>query len=180
MRYRKEADKVEVPPGAGTAGFLETIKQLLELRGIDNIHISAKGLVEWERWVPKDGPEVEPFGIDLSTFTPHDAMRRGLMKEIVFVPEENAAETICKCFVAARVDGVVPICFATGPNTLLWKWFARKTAVTASLPQDEFFGLPLRRDSGVPNEALVMFAGYERTAQLVDSTHVYKIPLVLQ
>lgn len=180
MRYRKKTDSFEVPPSAGTAGLLEVVRGVLGLRGVQHIEINNKGVVTYQRMVPKDAPDEDPLGLDLSTVTPNAVMRRSLIKEIVFQEGENASETVCKCFMVARIDGVVPICFATGAATLLWKWFKLRTGITADLPQDEFFGQALRYDQNLPNEVLILFAGYERSAALVDATHTYKIPLVMQ
>ena len=176
MEYIEQTERIDVPKNSGVDGFLLALRRILSLRHVVHVSISDKGRVEYRRFVPKES-ESQAIDIEFDDVSPYFIIRNSEVEELSDTGPNGAVASYLM-FRKARIDGLVPIAFATGANTWLWNWFAATTGSKLDTPKDTFFGLELLTDRHIPDEALIMCAGFERDARMVDTRKCYKISLV--
>lgn len=174
MSYSEEKQEIEVPPATGIPGYLKIIAGILERPRVQEIVLSRTGKITYRRFRKDDEAEV-PLDIDLETLMPHAVIRNSTLEELRLINENNAAVAMGQLFTKVHLDGVSPIAFAGGPNSLLFAWHVRTTSVM--LARDEVYGLPFLADPELPNEALFLCAGYSRRSSLPDTVRSYKITI---
>lgn len=171
-QYKEITHTVNVPLNTGIPGFLRAIESILRLPRVMQLTIDATGRVDFTR---QELPEEEPtIGVDFTGLVPSHIIRGAEALELDVV-SNLAPVAISHMFVKVTEDGLNPIAFATGANSWLWKW--HKVTSNIELNRAEAYGLPVLRDHNLPDETLVLCAGYSRAATLVDTKRVYKITI---
>jgi hypothetical protein len=176
---RAQKQTVDVPKGAGKAGFLLALESILDLPRVQEIHIDARGKVAYTRFV-LDEEESTLLQIDFDSVMPHSVIRNSEVVEIP-VPEGSAAtEVISNLFTEVANDQLFPLSFVTGVNTLAWAWLGKgalvRTGPTGIRPKvSTLFGLPVYADRKIEDYMLIMCAGHTRNAALVSTQKSYKI-----
>lgn len=183
MSLEPIVSSVEVPKSSGIDGFLKLIRTILGLGRVQYINISANGVVEYKYLRPSESSESninpEQFFDDIA---PSHLIRSVTAMREISVPEgAHALELLHRMMRAAHVDGVHPIAWATGADSVLVKWLVNRSCLSEEqvFPCDVLCGLPVYGDRMLPDEALVLCAGQEQAAELVSMTHAYKIAMVL-
>lgn len=170
---RTQKQTVDIPKGAGKAGFLLALESILDLPRVQEIHIDARGKVAYTRFV-LDEEESTLLQIDFDSVMPHSVIRNSEVVEIP-VPEGSAAtEVISNLFVEVANDQLFPLAFVTGVNTRAWAWLG-KGALGIRPKVNTLFGLPVYADRKIEDYMLIMCAGHARNAALVSTQKSYKI-----
>jgi len=171
--YIEETKEIPVPPATGVPGFLKVVAGILERPRVQEIVLS-KDKITYRRFRRDDEAETE-LEIDLATLMPFAVIRNSQLEELRLLTETNAAAAVGQLFAKAHMDGMNPIAFAGGPNSLFFPWHARTTNVV--LAKEECYGLSFLADPELPDEALFLCAGYGRRAALPDTVRSYKITI---
>lgn len=177
MSLVKISEKIKVPPGAGIDGFLKAIKEVLQLRRVQGVHISPTGMITVEHYVPDELDKRPATHIDMTDVTPGYAIQHvAAMHEVAYTFGSNAAEVICRMFGDADCDDLVPFAFVIGTASKLWDWHAK---TSRTINRGSFYGLPLIEDPTIPDDILVMCTSYERSSTFAEIINTYKIALVM-
>lgn len=171
--YIEEKKEIQVPPATGIPGFLKVVAGILERPRVQEIVLS-KDKITYRRFRREDEAEAE-LEMDLATLMPMAVIRNSQLEELRLITDTNAATVVSQLFAKAHMDGMNPIAFASGPNSLFFAWHARTTNVV--LAKEECYGVPFLADPELPNEALVLCTGYSRRAALPDTVRSYKITI---
>lgn len=171
--YIEESKEIQVPPATGIPGFLQVVARILERPRVQEIVLS-KDKITYRRFRRDDEAEAE-VETDLATLMPMAVIRNSLLEELHLINEQNAAIAVSQLFARTHMDGMNPIAFASGLNSLFFPWHARTTSVV--LARTECYGLPFLTDPGLPDEALFLCVGYSRRAALPDTVRSYKIAI---
>lgn len=172
MNRREDKQVVEVPKGAGIAGFLMAIEEILKLPHVQGVHIDAKGKVSYTRFL-KENEEVIPLQIDFSTLSPYAVIRNSDVTEIGPAPL-SAARTTGLLFRRAVIDRLYPIAFVGGANSDVWRWL-QEELFGEPPTKEEFFGFPFYTDRMIEDYMLFLCVGYSRNGALIDTQKAYKI-----
>ena len=182
MELEQVNEVVEVPRHTGTEGFIQLIRTILKLGRVQDIHVQANGKVAFKYLAVKseDRPAFNPEQL-FERASPACVVRNSTLQEIKASPQDNAVETLFHVMRAARLDSVEAVAWATGAGTLLPVWLTQRSGLSEDMrhPLDVLLGLPVWKDRMLPDESLVLCAGPNRGADLVDTTHSYKIAMVL-
>lgn len=173
MEYHPVRKSIDVPRGAGVDGFILAIEKILTKRNIKNINISANGKINYERMICEGEPE-EDFEVDFTTVTPWAVLRNTNLVEVKLI-SDNAAVSIAQLFQEMARDLLNPIGFAISQSSTFRKWHTRTTSLV--LDTDQLYGLPILYDPLIPQDVLVLCAGFGRQARLVDTKKAYKLTI---
>lgn len=173
--YIEETKEIEVPPASGIPGFLRVVSDILGRSRVQEIVIS-KGKIAYRRFRKEDEPEV-PLAVDLDTLMPSFVIRAGQVEELALLTDDNAAVAVSMLFAKAHMDGLNPIALVGGRNSQFFSWHTKTTDVV--LARDECYGLPFLADHNIPDETVLLCAGYGRRASLPDTVRSYKISIPL-
>lgn len=177
MEYTNITDTVLVPKNTGVAGFLETIKKILQRPRVLSITVDSRGKVTYVRSV-KEGEDAQPIDVEFDTLTPSAVIRTCPEILEVDVREiENPMTAVAAMFNEVAIDQMVPIAFCANSATRLWRWAGESGGMGFS-KKTEFFGLPMVYDDNLPDTGLFLCTAYERQAALVDTRKVYKITML--
>lgn len=168
--YEEVKGEVEVPKSTGITGFLETIKSVLRLPRVQDIHIDSKGKVAYRHFV-REG-EARALGMNFDSLMPYAIIRNGTVLELP-QPDANAAVAIAQLFNLLARDRLHPTAFVTSPVTAFWDWYVRSVGEPAS--RDEIFGVPLVHDRMVEDHVLLLCGAYARAGEMVDTQKSYKL-----
>jgi len=168
--YEEVKGEVEVPKSTGIAGFLETIKAVLRLPRVQDVHIDSKGKVSYRHFV-REG-ESRALGMSFDSLMPYAIIRNGTVSELPS-PDPNAAIAIAQLFNMLAQDHLHPTAFVASPATMFWDWYARSIGTPAS--RLEVFGLPLLHDRMVEDHVLILCGAYARAGEMVDTQKSYKL-----
>ncbi len=167
--------EVDIPKSAGRAGFLKAIEAILKLPRVQEIHIDAKGRVTCTQAVESTLP-VDTLQIDLEILSPYNIIRNSSAVELDLPTEDSAPVMAAKMFAFASSSRLYPICFVSGVNTNLWKWYASSgLTLPPFVEEEEFMGFPLYRDKAVEDYVLFLCTGQFRGASLTENYRALKI-----
>jgi len=171
--YRKVEHTLTIPKNTGVTGFMRTVESLIKLPRVQAIHIEASGKVTWSRYVA-DAEEEELPGIDFSDLQPWAVIRN---KEVVELPvhTSNAALILGMMLDRATSEGLKPVAFVSGANSVFREWFADTTGY--QLGSASVMGFPLYGDRHVTDTALLLCAAYTSEAPLAEMQKAYKIEM---
>jgi len=180
--YKEVKGTIAVPANTGVEGFLHTIKTLMARPRLQSFQVDSKGTVSFRRFVLKDEQAEsakDNYGVSLEHLQPYYVVRNALIRELTNIDGLNAASVVGVLMARAARDDMQPLSFLVNPTTLLWRWYKESTGHEWE-EQGVFFGLPVLTDRYVPEEALLLCAGYGRDAAFVDTQISYKaeIPLL--
>ena len=182
MDFEQVSGVVDVPRNTGTEGFIQLIRSILKLGHVQDIHVTANGKVSYKYLAVKsaDRPEFNPEQL-FERASPSCVVRNSTLVEVRVDERKSSVETLVLVTRSAQLDGVVPNAWVTGANTLLFKWLPSRSNISAEQlqPGTILFGLPIYRDRMLPDESLILCASPCAGADLVDTTHAYKIAMVL-
>jgi len=182
MELEQVVSTVEVPRNTGVDGFLQLIRSILKLGRVQDIHITSNGRVTY-KYMAQVGQERDIFNPEqlFEKVSPSYVVRNSSVKELRVPDSANAAEVLFRVLRAARLDGVEPIAWATGADSRLPLWLVQHTNLSedAVSPSDTLCGFPVYQDRMLPDEALILCAGPSRGGDLSETTHAYKIVMVL-
>ena len=178
MQLEEKTNTISVPKEAGVPGLIETVRTILRLSRVMNVEINHRGVVTYRRFVPVGEPGGAPV-IDFAGLSPNGVIRNSVVKELPYErPGCHAPDLIFSMFDAVRDDGYFPICFVTGADTTLWRWYAHSAGLEAP-ERDVFYGYPLFFDRMIPDDVLILCAGYDRNATIGDTLASFKLALVI-
>jgi len=177
MQYEEVTRTLEVPKNVGPGGFILALKQIIQLPRVQRVEIMASGKVSYTYYKQEGAPD-RPLSVDFETIAPSAIVRNTEMIELPLVEEDTAPAVVCKMFRAVRVAGLVPIAFVTGADTAFWGWHSRAGIVAPDGAKDDAYGLPLVQDRHIPDEVLVLCAGYARSSALVDTVRSFKVVML--
>lgn len=173
--YIEETKEIEVPPASGIPGFLRVVAGILERSRVQEIIIS-KGKIVYRRFRKEDEPE-KALEVELETLLPSFVIRAGQVEELALLSSDNAAVAVSMLFAKAHMDGLNPIALVGGRNSHFFSWHIKTTDVV--LAREECYGLPFLADHDIPDETVLLCAGYGRRAALPDTVRSYKISIPL-
>jgi hypothetical protein len=169
--YQKVTGQVDVPKNTGVEGFLRTIKEILNLENIQDVHIDAHGKVTYTRY-SMGGLDV-PVGVDFEGMEPSAIMRYGSIHEVTGGGPPHVL--VAAMFDQVAVERLVPICWVVGGSSVFWAWYQSSGVQLSS--RDRLYGLPIHFDRGVPDTALILAAAYSRGAATVDCHRFLKLEM---
>lgn len=169
--YIEERQELDVPSATGIEGYLSVVRSILSLPRVQEITIKI-GKVRWQRFKKPDEPD-RNLEIDLDTLMPYGVIRNHEVHE--YVALENAAAALGALLTQAHTDGLNPIAWVSGPNSLLYAWYKETTGM--NLPKDSAHGIDLLLDPNIGQEALILCTGFGKRAALVDTVRSYKITM---
>lgn len=174
--YREVSQTIDVPRGAGITGFLKTIESILRKQRVQEVNINARGQVSYRRFARAD-EEDHQVEMDFETLMPWAVIRNTRkLEELTSAAGASAAVAVSQMFAAVTRDHLHPIAFAGGPGSFFWEWHGRTTGVVLG-GKEEAYGLPFYPDEEIPNDVLVLCAGYGKEATLIDTKRAYKIAI---
>jgi hypothetical protein len=182
MELEQVVDTVEVPRNTGVEGFLQLLRSILKLGRVQDIHITGNGRVTYKYLAPAGQPH-DAFNPEqmFEQVSPAYVVRNSILQELRLEEACNSAEVLFRMMRAARLDGGAPLAWVTGADSRLNTWLLHRSDLPedAVMPTDTMCGLPVYRDRMLPDESLMLCAGPRRGGDLVDTTHAYKIAMVL-
>ncbi len=173
--FKEVTDTIQVPRNTGIEGFLHTVKTLLRLPKVTDIHIDSRGTITCKRYA-KEGDSTHNAGVDFEALTPSSIVRNTHVDEVTAPSNANAAVLIGSLFDMVSVAQLKPLAFLTGADSALWEWY-RTTTHSSLNSRDTLHGLPLHTDRKIPDTALILAAGYGRDAALVDARNSFKLEM---
>lgn len=176
MKYVEVTKVIEIPKKVGPDGFVLALKNIVRIPRVQRVEILANGTVTYTYFKMEDAPDT-PLSIDFDTIAPSAIVRNTEMRELDLL-EEGAPSVVCGMFRAARVVGLVPIAFVTGADSAFWAWH-KKAGVDLDDTVDSVYGLPIVKDRHIPDDVLVLCAGYDRTSALVDTVMSFKATMLV-
>lgn len=163
---------IEVPKGTGVEGFLRTVKEVLKLPRVQDIHIDSRGKIEYTFFL-REGEQKRALTMKFDDLMPYALVRNSKVVEVQD-PPNYAAGALLAMFRAASLDHVIPIAFVMGANSAFWGWYEASTGMKAEI-QEELLGLPIYTDRACPDEVLLLCAAFSRGSELVEVQKAYKI-----
>jgi len=169
-------NEISVPAGTGVGGFLASIRRVLELPGLQEIHVNRRGVVSYSRYAQDDEKfEGEDFfKPSLDGLLPSHLIRHIPLTELD-VEDKTASTSLGFMLFHVAIAGLIPNFFAISPNSTIWDWHKTSTGMDVGLFREVLYGVPVLIDQDIPNESIVLFAGEVATKVLVESTRAYKI-----
>lgn len=163
--YEQKTSSISVPKSTGVEGFLKTLRSILTLPRVQSINIDASGKVSYTRYV-RDGEPDNAVGVDYTGLEPWSIIRNGDLDELSYEPGLPAPSVIASMFNRVTSEGLVPVAFATGAGSHLWKWHEDTSGVRL-VHKASAYGLPILTDRQMPDYSLVLCAAFVR-GSLVD------------
>ena len=170
--YTLREDKISVPANTGIDGFVHTVRKILQLPRVQSVHIDAKGVVSYSRYL-QEGEPVEPLGVSFDNLLPSYIIQHSEVLDLPAVPSTNAAILLGQLFDAVAMDHLQPIAFVGGADTHLWDWYKESTGLTVRRGPF-FFGLPLFLDRFYEDDLLLLCGAYSKDAGLADTKVAFK------
>jgi hypothetical protein len=173
--YKEVTGAIQVPPNTGIEGFLRTIQKVLMQPYVQSLDVNQAGLVTYRRFVPESDKEPQ-IAVDFDVLQPYSIIRNAHVQECVLPSGIPSPVIVGLMFDRVTHDGLCPLAFASGTETVLWSWYEARTgyALTA---KDRFFGLPLLLDRMLPDTALLLCAGPTRESLFSETRVSYKIEM---
>ena len=178
MQYVEEKKTVVVPKNVGPDGFVLALKNIIKIPRVQRVEILANGTVEYT-YFKREGAPGASLSIDFETLAPSAVVRNTQMRELELVEQDTAPVVVCRMFRAVRVEGLVPISFVTGADSAFWKWHDKAGMSGLDDAPDSAYGLPLLQDRYIPDDVLVLCAGYDRNSALVDTVMSFKTVMLV-
>jgi hypothetical protein len=182
MEFEPVVDTIEVPRNSGTDGFLKLIRSILKLGHVQSIHIAGNGKVEY-RYLKPIGRKDDQFNPEqlFEDVSPSYLIRNSQMIELRVQDDAHSLEVLHRMMRAARVDGVEPLGWAVGAGSMLVEWLTARSCLSEEhfFPCDSLMGIPVHKDRMLPDESLTLCAGPVRGGEFSETTHSYKIAMVL-
>ena len=170
--YEEVTETIEIPKNVGIKGFTRAIEDILKLPRVQDIHIDARGRIEY-RYYLREGESRRPLATDFESLTPYGVMRNGKVTELA-APSKNAAVALGQLFDAAAVDHVFATAMVGGANSKFWDWYKASTGI-ALLSREELCCVPFLADRMVEDHVLILCAAYSRGGALIDTQRSYKL-----
>lgn len=177
MQYVEVKKTVNVPKNVGPDGFVLALKSIIKIPRVQRIEILANGTVEYAYFKQEEAPDT-PLALDFESIAPSAIVRNTEMREIELVEQDTAPVVVCKMFRAVRIANLVPISFVAGADTTFGAWH-KKAGLDLEDYTDTAYGLPLVKDRYIPDEALVLCAGYTRASALIDTVMSFKAVMLV-
>lgn len=171
---RLVVETINVPKSVGRDGFLRTVDEILKLSRVQSILIEAKGTVEYKRYIV-NGDQAKA-NVEFEDLEPYAILRNSSVDELTSECL-SAAVVITSMIDMATNDGLYPIAFVTGADTVLWNWYRATTGF--EVRSKKFLcGLPLYFDRHAPDTALILCAASTRDSSLIAMQRAYKVEMV--
>jgi hypothetical protein len=174
MEFVQKTSSIRVPKSTGIKGLLDCISALIsEVPRVSRILIESNGEVTYTWPCPVDG-ESKPFDLSFEDSMPYAVIRNTRM---VDVGGKDPADSLAALFAACHKDRLYPICIVTGTDTKLWSWLSRAVFGQRLDPSDTLYGYMILADREVPDDSLLLCAGYARSQSIADTHVCYKISM---
>jgi len=177
--FKEVTATIQVPANTGREGFLHTLGEILKKPRVQHIEIDARGQVKYRRYVldgEDDGNKANNFGVDFDFLQPYHVVRNASLKEFMPPGDLSAAIVVGLMFDRVGKDQMTPLAFVTGQSDALWEWY-RFTTGHEIEERSTFFGLRLLTDRHIPDEVLLLCAGYGKDAAFNDTQVSYKVEI---
>jgi len=171
--YQKVSKTIAVPKNVGADGFLHALKNILRVPRVQKVVIDAGGKVTYD-YFKVEGSEDTVLGLDFDSLAPGAVVRTVEMQELELVEDDKAPVVMCHLFRMCRISNLVPIALVTGANTLFWKWHDKAGVRGMEDTPHDAYGLSILFDEIVPDEVILLCAGYSKESTLIDSVKVFK------
>lgn len=176
--YQKVSKTISVPKNVGAEGFLHALKSILKVPRVQRVVIDSVGKVSYE-YFKMEGSEDASLGLDFDSLRPGAVVRNVDMQELELVEEDKAPVVMCHLFRMCRIANLVPITLVTGMNTNFWKWHEEAGVRGMDDTPHDAYGLPILFDEMIPDELILLCAGYDKESTLIDSAKVFKAVMLL-
>lgn len=170
-QYKEVTETVEVPKNTGAEGFILTLRKILSMPRVQQVHINAAGKVRFSR-VVREEEDTHPLEMDFSTVLPSGIVRNNELVELMEHPDPTIA--VAKMFERVTQEHLFPVAWVSGPGSTFWLWH-EKVGLNMSPGRDEAYGVPFLYDEHFPPSALVLCTGYTRTSAMIDVKKSFKI-----
>jgi hypothetical protein len=171
--YTQHEEVIEVPKGTGLEGFIRTVREVLKLPRVQDIHISM-GKIEYTFFL-RDGEEKRVVTMNFDTLMPMAVVRNTEVREVSDI-DRSAPVALLQMFRASAMDHLAPIAFVTGANSHFWPWYEGTSKMKAEM-RDVLAGLPVFADRACPDEVLLLCAAFRKESELVEMKKAYKIAI---
>lgn len=172
--YTQHDEVIEIPKGTGIEGFIRTIREVLKLPRVQDIHITNQGSIEYTFYL-RDGEEKRVVTMKFDELMPMAVVRNAEVQEVQDV-DRSAPIALLQMFRAAAMDHLSPVAFVTGANSGFWPWYEGTSGMKAEI-REVLAGLPVFSDRACPDEVLLLCAAFRKEGDLVDTKKAYKIAI---
>jgi hypothetical protein len=170
-KYQEHSETIEVPRGLGIAGLLHAIGKVLRLPRVQGVNIEV-GSISFRRLIV-EGEATTPTEVNFDTIAPSAIIRNVDLREVDASEEDPPEVSLVKLFKAAALHVLYPLVLVSGANTTFGKWCPR-LADSSEL----VLGVEFLRDRQIPDDVLVLCAGYARDGGLLDTQRAYKMTML--
>ena len=175
QEYEEKQKVIEIPPNTGVEGYLHVVREAFKLPKIFRIILDI-GKVTVVRRAKKGETEEPNLNAQFDHLEPYNVIRNAAVKELSYPETLNASAAIAALLDAAVANGYTPIAFVTGAQTILWSWLYFRDDLEVH-NRESLFGYPLHADRRIPDTALVLCAGVDKTEALIDTRLSIKIEM---
>lgn len=172
--YVQHDEVIEVPKGTGIEGFIRTIREVLKLPRVQDIHIRNNGKVEYSFFL-RDGEEKRTLTMNFDNLMPMAVVRNAEVQEVTDV-DRFAPIALMQMFRVAAMEHLVPIAFVTGASSQFWPWYEGTSKMKAEI-RSTLAGLPVHADRACPDEVLLLCCAFRKESELADMKKAYKIAI---
>ncbi len=171
--YVQYDETIQVPPGTGVEGFMSSLREVLKLPNVQDIHINRQGQIEYTFFL-REGQQKDVLTVNFDVLMPMAVVRNAQVQEVLG-RDASAAVAVLQMFRAAALEHLQPIAFIMGVSSPFWLWYEATTSLKAER-RDELFGLPVHVDRTCPDEALLLCTSFAKS-ELADTHKTYKIDI---
>ena len=177
---QEKTKTVEIPPNTGIDGFIHVVREVVKQPRVQKVIIDKMGRVTYTQLMKKDTKDEEiNLNVSFDHLQPYHVIRNARTQELSYPATLGASAVIGAMFDAVATSGFTPIAFVVNPTTILWSWIYFRDELTLN-NRDNLFGYPLLVDKDIPEAALVLCAGVDRTTALIDTKISIKVALYIE
>jgi len=153
---------VPFPAPSSVGNILEAVRQILTHgKDVHSVNMEVGLPIRYKVWEDGEGDGGMSVG----------ALARNVELEEVY--EGTPEQTLLRAFTLAALHGLYITHIGVGTRTMLWEWLGLDQAVHGRMGM--FMNAQIGRDSDIPNEIVLMFAGPFQDGLLEDTKIGYKI-----
>lgn len=171
---REFSKTIEVPPNTGLEGFLQVVREVLRLPRIQKLNIDRTGHITYFQLAKEEG-EVN-LNVSFDHLAPYYILKNAPMREVTYPSFIGSVAILASMLDHVAGSGHTPIAFVASPQTVLWSWLSLSDDFQAT-SRDVLLGYPLYTDRNIPDTALVLCAGVDRTTSLKDTKFSIKVEM---
>jgi hypothetical protein len=177
MSAVSERSKVfEVPAGSGVEGFVHLVREALKLPRVQRILIEIGKVTVYQRAGKQEVEDTLNLDVDFEHLQPYNIIRNVPARELSYPDTLGGSAAIAAMLDAVVLNDFTPIAFVASPTTLLWTWLHFRDDVDLK-SRDTLFGYPLHADKQIPDTAIVLCAGVDKTTALIDTRLSLKLEM---